>query len=105
MRMVLRYWLAAFVLVTVSGLVRADEQADLKAIVDKAIKAHGGEEKLSKNKVISTKAKGKFYGFGEDGIDFTQESAVQAPDKIRTKIEGEAMGNKFEFIQVIGGEK
>jgi hypothetical protein len=105
MRTVLRCWLTIGVVLAVSGLTRADEQADLKAIVDKAIKAHGGEDKLSKIKVVSTKAKGKFYGMGADGIDYTLESFIQAPDKMRIKIEGEAMGNKFEFTQVINGDK
>jgi hypothetical protein len=104
MRLALRFWLAAGVVLAVSGLARADEQGDIKAILDKAIKAHGGEEKLSKGKVVSIKSKGKFYGFG-DGIDYTMEETSQLPDKTRRKIEGDAMGNKFEFIQVINGDK
>src|SRR5439155_7197093 len=83
MRMALRFWLAAGVIAALTGLVRADEQADAKAILDKAIKAQGGEEKLSKNKVISAKSKGKFYGFSDDGIDFSQETSIQPPDKVR----------------------
>ncbi|HEY1860799.1 MAG TPA: hypothetical protein VGG61_10615 [Gemmataceae bacterium] len=104
MRKTTGWILAAGVIVAISGLARADDKADAIAIVDKAIKAQGGADKLSKNKAVSTKQKGKFYGLG-DGIDYTLESSVQAPDKIRNEIQGEAMGNKFSFIQVIQGDK
>jgi outer membrane lipoprotein-sorting protein len=104
MRKATGWCLAAGVIVAISGLVRADEQADAKAIVDKAIKAQGGAEKLAKAKAASSKSKGKFYGFG-DAIDYTLESSTQPPDKLRNEIQGEAMGNKFSFIQVIQGDK
>ena len=41
----------------VVGLVRADEK-DAKAILDRAIKASGGEEKLAKVEAFSWKSKG-----------------------------------------------
>jgi hypothetical protein len=104
MRKAMSWSLAAGVLVAFSGLARADEQGDVQAIADKAIKAHGGAEKLAKGKASTTKAKGKFYGFG-DAIDYTLDSSTQPPDKIRNEIQGEAMGNKFSFIQVIQGDK
>jgi hypothetical protein len=97
--------LAAGVIVAMTGLARADDKADAAAIVEKAIKAQGGADKLSKQKAVTTKQKGKFYGFGDDGIDYTLDSSSQPPDKIRNEIKGEAMGNQFSFVQVVQGEK
>jgi outer membrane lipoprotein-sorting protein len=104
MRKAMGWYFAAGMIVAISGLARADDKADANAIIDKAIKAQGGAEKLSKNKAVTTKQKGKFYGFG-DAVDYTLESSTQPPDKIRNEIQGDAMGNKFSFIQVIQGDK
>ncbi len=49
--------LAAAFLFTTSGAARADDK-DAKAILDKAIKALGGEEKLGKVEAFSWKSKG-----------------------------------------------
>ena len=51
---------ALFAIALVCGFVvaaRADEAADTMAIVDKAIKAVGGEEALTKIKAVSWKSK------------------------------------------------
>src|SRR5262249_9165742 len=74
--------LAVALAVAAAGAARADDQADLRKVIDKAIKAMGGEEKLAKYKAETFKMKGKFYGMGE-GIDYTGQWQVQAPDKIR----------------------
>jgi hypothetical protein len=76
---------------------RADEAADAKAVVDKAIKAHGGEEKLSKFKGETWTGKGTYYGMG-DGLPFTGHFALQWPDRFRMEIEG-------AFIAVVDGDK
>ena len=48
MQRVLKVALGAVLISCLSGLTRADD-ADPKAIIDKGIKALGGEEKLSKS--------------------------------------------------------
>jgi hypothetical protein len=96
--------LAVGVLLLASLCVRADDQADITALLDKAIKAHGGEEKLSKLKGSTIKGKGKFYGFG-DALDFTSEAAHQSPDKSRELIKSNLMGQDFTMLQVFAGGK
>lgn len=96
--------LAVALALAAAGAARADEQADMKAVIDKAIKAAGGEEKLAKFKAATFKAKGKFYGMGE-GIDYTGEYAVQQPDKFRVRIEAGSGDNKFVFVRVVNGDK
>jgi len=95
--------LAVALILTTAAAACADEQADLKALIDKAIKAGGGEANLAKFKSNVFKGKGTFYGIG-NGIEFTGEWAMQLPEKMRVQIEtGGDM--KFTFIQVVNGDK
>jgi outer membrane lipoprotein-sorting protein len=96
--------LAAALVLAASGAVRADDQADLQKVIDKAIKASGGLENLAKYKGETFKMKGKYYGMGE-GIDYTGEVAGQAPGKSRVQIDGEINGAKVTFfIRVSDGK-
>ena len=98
--------LAAVLAVAACGTARADDQADLRKVIDKAIKATGGEEKLAKYKAESFKMKGKFYGMGDEGIEYTGEWQVQPPDKFRVQVDGEVGGQKVNFFtQVVNGNK
>jgi hypothetical protein len=76
---------------------RADDADQARAIVDKAIKAMGGEEKLAKFKTHTWSAKGTYYGMG-DGVPFTANYAVSFPDKFRFEVEG-------FMIVVLNGDK
>jgi hypothetical protein len=96
--------LAVALSLTVAGLGRAEEKAEPKALIEKAIKATGGEETIAKFKVTIFKDKGKFYGMGQ-GEAYTGEFTVQHPDKMRVKIEAGAGDMKFTFIQVVNGDK
>jgi len=97
--------LAAVLALTATAAARADDKADLTKVIDKAVKARGGEEKLAKLKAFTFKMKGKFYGMGE-GIDYTGEIAVLLPNKSRVKIDGEIDGKKVTFfVQIVNGDK
>src|SRR5262249_36483192 len=85
------------------GVARADERA-AKAILDKAIKASGGEEKLSKIKAFTVKGKGTIVFDGND-IDFTFETTARGIEQYRSTYEGEAGGEKFSGATVIDGGK
>jgi hypothetical protein len=76
---------------------------ETKAILDKAIKAHGGAEKLAKFQGVKTKAKGTIEVAG--GITFTSESAFQHPDQFKENVELEVMGNKATVVTVYNGGK
>jgi hypothetical protein len=84
---------------------RADDQKDLKDLVDKAIKAHGGADNIAKQKAMVFKAKGKFYGVGEDGIPYTGTWSVHEPDRLRVEIDAEMGGQAFKFISVVDKDK
>jgi hypothetical protein len=91
---VLRVGMAVGLVFALTGALRAEEP---KEIIEKAIKATGGEEKLAKFKAQTWAAKGTYYGAGE-GQPYTAEYAVQLPDKIRVDI-------KNVFILVYDGDK
>jgi hypothetical protein len=82
--------------------VRGQEQ-EVKAVLDKAVKALGGEEKLSKA-AFTWKTKGKI-SFGDNENPFTSQVTVQGLDHFRGEFEGEFGGNKVNAVTVIAGDK
>lgn len=96
-------FLAAFVVV-VTNPARAEE-GDAKAIIDKAIKALGGEEKLTKAlKGCTTKSKGVIT-FGGNDNPISTENTLHGLTHYRSKFEGEFGGNKIEGVTVLNGDK
>jgi hypothetical protein len=95
--------ISATVFFAAGGLALADDQ-DVKVVVDKAIKALGGEEKLSKFETFTMKAKGTIT-FNGNGNPFTSQATVQGVDHIRSEFEGEFNGNPVKGVTVIDGKK
>ena len=91
-------------LVVVSGGVRAADD-DAKAILTKAIKAHGGEEYLTKNKAARMQNKGKLTIPGVGETDFTQDLAYMLPDKLKDTLELTIGGQKISIVTVMNGDK
>jgi hypothetical protein len=69
-----------------AGSARAADDTDPRAIIDRAIKATGGEEVLAKIKAETWKEKGTFYGMG-DGIPFEGSYSLQFPNQFKMAIE------------------
>jgi hypothetical protein len=97
---------AALALALVSGLVGTARAADkdTDAILDKAIKALGGQDNLSKAKNLNWKSKGTITIMGADN-PFTTSATAQGLDHFRSEIEGEFGGNKFQALSVLAGDK
>ena len=91
-------------LVVVSGGVRAADD-DAKAIIAKAIKAHGGEEYLTKNKAARMQNKGKLTIPGVGESEFTQDLAYMLPDKLKDTLELNIGGQKISIVTVMNGDK
>jgi hypothetical protein len=90
---------ASLVVLASFGAARADDQ-DAKAILDKAIKALGGEEKLAKAEAYSWKSKGT-VNFGGNENDFTSETTIKGLDHLKREF-----GNdQFHGVLVVAGEK
>src|ERR1700687_2585992 len=104
MRCILSASLVLGLVFVAPALARADDEADLKALIDKAIKAHGGADKVAKNKATTMKFKGKIYAVA-CGLDYTGDLSTQAPGQIRTDIKFSAGGMDFTVINVVNGDK
>lgn len=95
--------LAALLMSSLVGLSRAGDQ-DTNAILDKAIKALGGEEKLGKATTVAWKSKGTITLNGSDN-EFTSHSTLQGLDHYRSEFEGKFGDNDFKGVTVLNGDK
>jgi len=102
MRRLLLPALAMGLLVVLAG--RSAAQDDAKEIVKKAIAAHGGADKLEKFKGSKSSGKGTIALMGMD-LEFTTDVISQYPDKQKTTVKLEVMGNAITILQMINGDK
>jgi hypothetical protein len=82
--------------------VRAEEGAN--PVLDKAIKAMGGEEKLGKIKAFQVKGKGTI-NIMDNESPFTTSVIAQGLDHSRQEFEGEFGGNKIKGVSILAGDK
>jgi hypothetical protein len=102
---IMRTFLALALLLSLVLLGRGSAGAadsDVAAIVDKALKAHGGAEKLALEPAMRTKGRGTINVGG--GTDFTVESTVQS-GKLRGVIQMSIAGQEVTLITVFDGMK
>jgi hypothetical protein len=102
-----RFLSAATLAVLVFGFVGALSARDdnsVKAVLDKAINALGGEEKLSKVHAASWKGKGTITFNGMDN-EFKTASTVEGFEHFRSEFEGEFGGNTVKGVTVLAGDK
>lgn len=78
---------------------RADDAADAKAIIEKAIKARGG-----KFTAMTWKDEGKFTAMGFT-LPYTADWAFQAPNKYRFDFTGTLGDAKINLLVVVDGAK
>jgi hypothetical protein len=88
--------------IVLAGPARA--QGDAKAIITKAIQAHGGADNLNKYKAARIKSKGTLSLMGND-LELTSQAVFSIPDKIKTELDLDFGGQKFHVVQVINGDK
>jgi RNA polymerase sigma factor (sigma-70 family) len=74
------------------------------AVLDKAIKAVGGEAKLKSATAVFWKAQGKNFNDGNESA-FTNESTVQGIGKLRMEWHEQVDGNVVFGVTVLNGEK
>jgi hypothetical protein len=103
MSRLLSFSLSLLVVVGFAPMLKAADD-DPKEIVAKAIKAHGGEEFLTKNKAAQLKSKGKINIPGAGELDFTQETAFMLPDKFRDSIDLTVMNMTINVKTLVNGE-
>jgi hypothetical protein len=93
-----RFLLAASVLTLWHASAAAEDHAGARAILDKAIAAHGGEAALSK--IAASRAKFKGTGYqGNEKMPVSYEWAFQGLDKMRTvSLDENGKPNEIEVL-------
>jgi hypothetical protein len=92
------------VFVTAAGRSAQADDKDPNAILDKAIKAAGGEEKLKKLDATTWKTKASII-FNGDTNPVSLHSTVQGLDHYRVEIDGEFGGNPIKGVVILNGNK
>jgi len=75
-----------------------------QAVIDKAIKALGGEARLTKAAICQYKAKGKIVLSGFEG-DVAITVTLDRLERRKAEFEGEFAGNRYHGITVVDGDK
>jgi hypothetical protein len=92
---------AVAVLVAAAGPARADDREVAVALVEKAIKAHGGEDALGRTRTLSRSGTGTMTLFGNNS-SFTEETLFALPDRIRITVDPK---NGTRVTLVLNGDK
>src|SRR5438046_3585135 len=99
MRIVFRSFFSVMLLLAVTSLMRADDANQARAVIDKAIRASGGEAKLSKFKAATWKAKGTLSMMGTE-VEFKGDWALQASEQARDIVTVALDGMMFKIVRV-----
>jgi hypothetical protein len=86
------------------GVLRADDQAEIRTIIEKVIQAAGGEAKFTGVKAMTWKSKEMFRG-PRGAISGTRATSIQWPDQFWTEGIYEIEGTKTKRIMVLNGDK
>ena len=87
-----------------SVVVYAQDETNPRAIVDRAIKAHGGEAAMAKHTGMTMKGSGTYYGAGE-GIPYDGAWVLQGHTQRSFTIESKVNNMTFKFQRVVNGDK
>jgi hypothetical protein len=97
----MRAYLALIVLILAAAPGRAADD-DPKAIVDRAIKAMGGEAVLNRARAYELKTEGAIYS-GTEKYPFQAVSLTQFPEQFKHVMEYERQGRKVSQVQLFNG--
>jgi hypothetical protein len=83
---------------------RAQDEAELKKVVSRAIQAAGGAPTLARLKAATTRLKGTFHGSGRP-LAFTGLTAFQLPDRYHIEAEVQIDDRTYRSVQVVNGDQ
>jgi hypothetical protein len=89
-------------LVILAGLAptQKNDSRELRALLNRAIEAHGGARKLEQYQAARLKTRGHIRLQGQT-FDFTGSCAVQLPDRLRSEVVIDTMGQKYRWVEVL----
>jgi negative regulator of sigma E activity len=88
-------------LLAAGATARAEDT--VPAVLDKAIKAHGGAEKLAFKGALHTKSKGTIELAG--GLPYTEDVTIQGQDQLKSIVTVEVMGQSVVVTTVFNRDK
>jgi hypothetical protein len=94
-------WIVA-ILFACCGQVPAQETP--RALIERAIAAHGGMDNLTRSRADRVKLKGSLFVNGKT-VAFTGETLVQLPDKFKNTIQTSVDNRTFTVVQILNGEQ
>jgi hypothetical protein len=100
MRRLVGVWCVAALLG--GGAARGDEEAEARAVLDRAIAAHGGAQKLARYTAATMKIRGRLHNGLGAACDFTGVTAA-APRKLRVEVYLTVPGRDLKTVQVLNG--
>jgi hypothetical protein len=88
-----------------AGAARADDGA-ARAVVEEAVRAHGGEAALAKWPVVTAKTEGIFHGHDRTPVFFfTCEATTHGADQYHAALDGDLNKQKFRVVNVLDGKR
>jgi hypothetical protein len=85
------------------GMGRAQDAA--RDVIAQAIQAHGGEERLARNRADKVKFKGTLFVQEKAGVPFVADLTVQMPSQFKMVMETNPGGDRHTIVQVLNGDK
>jgi hypothetical protein len=86
------------------GAARGDEEAEARAVLDRAMAAHGGAEKLARYTAATMKIRGRIHNGLGASCDFTGVTAG-GPRRLRVEVNLTVLGRPLKSVQVLNGER
>lgn len=100
----MRTMFSAVVLCIFASISRADEATELRAILDKALQAHGGAEKLAAITAETWKTKDVAH-FKDQNFTSVTEWFVEGAARARKVTDTDVMGNSQRMVRALDGDK
>jgi hypothetical protein len=88
-----------------AGALRAGDDKEMRALIAKAVKVLGGEDKLARFQAVTLKGSGTFYGLGDQALPISGDWSIQFPDKQFVRIDVKVGDATFSRTIVVNGDK
>ena len=99
----MRMWMCGLAVAALVSAAQAQDATDPKAVVGKAVEAHGGAAALKKFPAGEYDLKGRMVIAGAD-CDFSGKVVYLLPAKYKITLDLDAAGNKMALVQMIDGK-
>jgi hypothetical protein len=100
----MRFFVLTMLVVLGAAAADAGAQDPAEAIIRRALKAHGGEEKLAGLRADRARLKGTLQ-VGDRVVPFTSEAIVQLPAQMKNVMQLDLDGKMVTLVQLVNGDQ